>query len=75
MPEKLDIHIPCSDADTSEGRTQLEKRAYSDMLKVYRFLKEIKGLENLEIDYSAEETGVRETNRIVGEKELRRRII
>lgn len=67
---KLDIHIPCSDADTSEGRTQLEKRAYSDMLKVYRFLKEIKGLENLEIDYSAEETGVRETNRIVGEKRI-----
>lgn len=67
---KIDMHIPCSDADTSQGRTMLEKQAYSDMLKVYKFLKSIKGLENLEIDYTAAETGVRETNRIVGEKTI-----
>lgn len=67
---KIDMHIPCSDADTSQGRTMLEKQAYSDLLKVYRFLKSIKGFENLEIDYTAAETGVRESNRIVGEKTI-----
>ena len=65
---KIDMHIPCSNADTSDGKTMLEKQAYSDMLRVYTFLRKIKGLENLEIDYIAAETGVRETNRIVGEK-------
>lgn len=63
----LDIHIPCGDADTSEGKTTLEQTAYSILLKVYSFLREIKGLENIEVDFVAEETGVRETNRIVGE--------
>ena len=52
---KIDMHIPCSNADTSQGKTMLEKQAYSDMLKVYSFLRRIKGLENLEIDYVAAE--------------------
>ncbi|MBO5059411.1 MAG: FAD-dependent oxidoreductase [Clostridia bacterium] len=64
---KLDMHIPCIDADTSEGRTRLEKTTFSEMLKVYQFLRGIKELEDLEIDFIAEETGVRETNRILGE--------
>lgn len=65
--QMLDIHIPCTDADTSFGKTRLEQNAYSLLLKVYSFLKTIKGLKNLEIHFVAEETGVRETNRIVGE--------
>ena len=64
---KLDVHIPCADADTSEGRTAVEKKALYVLLDLYRFLRGIKGLEHLEIDLVAEETGVRETNRIVGE--------
>ena len=67
---KLDIHIPCEDADTSKGKTNLEKRTYALLLDVYKFLKTIEGLENLEIDFVAEETGVRETNRIVGETKI-----
>ena len=67
---KLDMHIPCSNADTSQGKTALEKQSYFNMLKVYMFLKSIKGLENLEIDYTAAETGVRESNRIAGEKTI-----
>ena len=64
---KIDMHIPCVDADTSQGKTQLEQKAYSQMLAVYKFLRSVKGLENLEIDCVAAETGVRETNRIIGE--------
>ena len=65
---KIDIHIPSKDCDTSEGRTRLEHDTSELMIKIYNFLRTIKGLENLTIDFAAEETGVRETNRIVGEK-------
>lgn len=64
--KKLDMHIPCVDADTSAGRTALEKDSFSQTLCVYRFLKSIKGLENIKISLIAEETGVRESTRIVG---------
>ncbi len=67
---KIDMHIPCTDADTSAGKTILEQRALSELLKVYKFFRKIKGLENLTIDFIAEETGVRETNRIIGEYEI-----
>ena len=64
---KIDMHIPCVDADTSEGKTKLEQKTYTSYIQVYNFLKSIKGLENLNVDFAAEETGVRETARIVGE--------
>ena len=67
---KIDMHIPCVDADTSQGKTRLEKTAFSQTLMLYKFLRNIHGLENLEIDFAAEETGVRETNRIVGENTI-----
>ena len=38
------------------------------MMKLYTFCRSIRGLEGLTVDYYAEETGVRETVRIVGEK-------
>lgn len=67
LRNKFDIHIPCADADTSEGRTKVEQDAYTILLKLYQICRKIRGLENLEIDFVAEETGIRETNRIVGE--------
>ncbi len=63
---KIGMHIPCEDADSSEGKTSLERRALYDIMKVYRFLREIEGLEHLTVDQLCLETGVRETNRIVG---------
>lgn len=65
--QKIDMHVASVDADTSEGKTALEKRAYYQTLKAYEYLRSVKGLEGLRIDFAAEETGVRETNRIVGE--------
>lgn len=64
---KFNMHIPSIDAETSEGKTALERRALEDMMKVYAFCRSIKGLENLTVDYVAQETGVRETNRVLGE--------
>lgn len=65
---KINMHVPCVDADTSAGRTQLEKDARFEMMKVVSFLRKIDGLENLTVDFVANETGVRETNRIEGER-------
>ena len=33
----ISAHCPCYDADTSEGKTQLEKNARTDILKIYKF--------------------------------------
>lgn len=63
----ISAHCFCVNADTSAGKTELERNARADILKIYKFLRTIKGLEKLEIDFAAEETGVRETNRIIGE--------
>ena len=63
---KFDLHIPCADADTSRGRTTLEQSSYAHLMKLYEFLRDIRGLQNLQVEYVAAETGVRETNRIVG---------
>lgn len=64
---KIDMHVPCAGADTSKSKTDLDRLAYYEMMKVYRFFRTVRGLENLKIDRVACETGVRETNRIVGE--------
>ncbi|MBO5050866.1 MAG: FAD-dependent oxidoreductase [Clostridia bacterium] len=65
--QRIDVHIPCVDADTSQGKTALGKRALLLVMQIYQFLRSIKGLSHIEIDFMAEEVGVRETNRIVGE--------
>ena len=36
---KIDMHIPCVDADTSQGKTRLEQRAFSQTLSLYKFLR------------------------------------
>lgn len=66
----IDIHIPCEDADTSYGKTLLEQNSLAALLEVYKFLRTVNGLKNLTVDFIAEETGVRETNRIVGERTI-----
>ena len=60
------MHILCADADTAEGRGQLERAALYQTLRVVRFFHTIPGLENLTVERIAQEVGVRETNRVVG---------
>lgn len=67
---KFNAHIPCQDAHSSQGKTKLECDAMALTAKLYTFCRGIPGLENLTVDYYAEETGVRETLRIVGETTL-----
>ena len=68
--KKINIHIPSKNADTSIGKTKLEFDALKLLKSIYIFYKKIKGLENLTVDFIAEETGVRETNRIIGETKI-----
>lgn len=67
---KIDLHIPSENAETSEGRTKLEQKALSLILKIYCLYRSIPELKNLNIAMIAPETGVRETCRIVGETEI-----
>lgn len=68
--QMFNFHVPCEDAQTSGGRSKLEFDAMELATKLYIFCRTIRGLENLTVDYYAQETGVRESVRIVGEKTL-----
>ena len=59
-------HFHATAAHTSEGRTALEIKARNSLLQLYRFLKKQAGLENLSINYIAQECGIRESVTIVG---------
>ena len=67
---KIDFHIKSVDAHTSEGKTQVEMNALEILMQIYRLYRSVKGLENLKVDFIAEETGIRETVRIVGENTI-----
>lgn len=66
----IELHIPCKDADTSFGKTQVNIQAVHDLFAAYSFLRQIKGLENLTVEYVSAEAGIRETSRIIGEYEI-----
>ncbi len=61
-------HVPAPDAQTSEGRTQLELVARRSLLRLFRFLRTQPGLEGLQIEFLASECGVRETAVIRGDE-------
>lgn len=63
----IDLHIPCENAETSLGKTNVNLKAISDLFAVLSFYKKINGLENITVDFISMDTGIRETNRIVGE--------
>ncbi len=60
-------HIGGFDAFSSEGKTALELESRRVILRMYRFLKQQPGLEQLRIDFMSPECGVRDTRRIIGE--------
>lgn len=60
------IHIPIADASSSAGRSIAESDARAAVLRIVRFLKAHKGLEDISIEYMASECGIRETAVIEG---------
>jgi len=65
------IHIPVSDPSKSINKSYTEQVARTTVLRIYRFLKQFKGLENLRIGYLAPECGIRETTTIRGLKTIK----
>lgn len=60
-------HISWINACSSERKTQMDIEGRASALRLFRFLKGRKGLENLTFNQIAQQTGARETRRIVGE--------
>ena len=68
--KRIHMHIPAPDAHTSEGKTALEISARQTLSRILRCLSRFEGLEGIRVVRCGHECGVRETVRIVGEKEI-----
>lgn len=60
-------HTVCLNAETSIGKTAVEASALRNLMDYYQVMRTIPGGENLQVDFIAEETGIRESVRIIGE--------
>lgn len=56
-----------ADSSTADGRTDANLRGRASMLRMYRWLRTVPGLERIELVGMAQEVGIRETYRIEGE--------
>lgn len=61
------VHITDIDATTSAGKTAAEVKGRAAILRIFRFLKNFPGFENLRVAWCAPECGIRETRLIDGE--------
>ena len=60
-------HVVAHDAQSSEGKSRLELDARQSLLRLYRFVRKLPGLEKLQIDWLSVECGMRESVTIVGD--------
>lgn len=60
------IHLTGIDGGTSPGRTEAELAGHAAALRIFRFLRSLPGLEQVRLDFSAAEVGIRETVTIEG---------
>ena len=65
--QKINSHVTSVAADLPDGRAAVEERAVEELFMHIQTLRTVRGLEDLRVDRLADETGVRETVRIVGE--------
>ena len=63
-------YVPLADNATPEARAETNRRGMEAMRRVITFIRKQKGLENVAITHHANEVGVRETYRVVGEKTI-----
>ena len=64
------MNVTGIDASTSTGRTAAEVAARAALMRIYRFLRGQPGLEQLTIDFTAAECGIRESRTIRGKKRI-----
>ncbi len=60
------IHVAVTDPTTSRGRSRTEIDGRAAVLRIYRFLRQFPGLENLRLELMAPECGIREGATIIG---------
>lgn len=60
-------YVEGADSSTADGRTDANLRGRASMLRMYRWLKTVPGLEGIGLVGMAPEVGIRETYRIEGE--------
>lgn len=60
-------YIEGADNSTADARTETNIKGRQSMLRMYRFLKTVPGLEKIKIESMSPEVGVRETYRVAGE--------
>ena len=63
-------YVPLADNSTPEARAETNRRGVEASERVLAFIRKQKGLEEVEIVERANEVGVRETYRVVGEKTI-----
>lgn len=63
-------YVADADNSTAELRTRTNMRGRASMLRTYRFVRSVPGLEHAKLVSMSAEVGVRETYRIVGEYEV-----
>ena len=61
-------YVPLADNSTPEAREETNRRGREARDRVLAFIRRQKGLENVHLVHSANEVGVRETYRVMGEK-------
>ena len=60
-------YVEGADNSTADARTDTNLRGRTAMLRMFRFLKTVPGLENVKLESMSPEVGVRETYRVMGE--------
>ena len=63
---RISMHIPCKNAETSAGKTELELAGRRVLSRIIKCIQGFEGLENIFVSACGFECGVRETCRIVG---------
>lgn len=63
-------HLIGIEGDSSRTKTEADLQGRAVVMNVYRLLRKVPGCEHLEIDYAANESGIRDTNRIIGEERI-----
>jgi hypothetical protein len=68
--KKIDLHIPCHGAESSEEKTKMELDSHESLARTLEVFRAVKGCEKIRVASFAAECGIRETCRIVGEETM-----
>lgn len=63
-------YVVNADNSTADARTETNLRGRESMLRMYRFLRTVPGLERVRLEGMAPEVGIRETYRVVGDYQI-----